>query len=91
MSGRWGSLRSRRSYVIRVRKDQVLRVRASAGTSVAIADANGHDVTGGSDASCNSVKAVARTSAGDYFVGLSPCPKYDPFIKPFRVTFSAMR
>lgn len=87
-----GSLRNYRSkkvFVIRVRRGQTLRTEQLGNSSggpvtVAIKAPNGEYV-GDSDASCNNRKEITPTRAGDYRIEVVECMKADAWRGNFRL------
>lgn len=90
VTGNLYSYKSRRVFVIRVRRGQTLRVEqikpdaSLRYVTVAITAPNGEDVTD-SDASCNNRKRVSPTRAGDYRIEVYECQKADPWRGRFRL------
>jgi hypothetical protein len=82
VTGNLYSYKSRRVFLIRVRRGQTLRVEQRKSDAslryitVAITAPNGEDVTD-SDASCNNRKRVSPTRAGDYRIEVYECQKAD--------------
>jgi hypothetical protein len=90
VTGNLTGYKSRRVFVIRVRRGQTLRVeQLKSGTSnrfttLSIKAPNGADVTD-SDASCNNRKRVSPTRAGDYRIEVVECQKADAWRGSFRL------
>ena len=93
VTGNLNGYRSRKIFVIRVRRGQILR------TEQAEAEAPVHDITvyikapngeeaGDSDASCNNRREISPTRAGDYRIEVTECRKADPWRGSFRLKVS---
>jgi hypothetical protein len=90
VNGNLYSYRSRKVFVIRVRRGQTLSIeqikgdRSNRYITVSITAPNGEDVTD-SDASCNNRKRVSPTRAGDYRIEVYECRKADPWRGSFKL------
>jgi len=90
VTGNLNGYKSKRVFVIRVRRGQTLRteqIKSNSSNryiSVAITAPNGEDVTD-SDASCNNRKEVSPTRAGDYRIEVYECRKADAWRGSFRL------
>lgn len=81
ISGILNGYRSRRVFVIKVRRGQTLsttQVGGSHDITIFIKSPSGHDV-GDSDASCNNRREISPTVAGDYKITVVECQKADPW------------
>lgn len=89
-TGNLYSYKSKKVFVIRVRRGQTLstgQIKSDASAryiSVSITDPKGNDVTD-SDASCNNRKEVSPTVAGDYRIVVYECMKADAWRGKFRL------
>ncbi|HEY0460306.1 MAG TPA: hypothetical protein VGC97_14300 [Pyrinomonadaceae bacterium] len=90
VTGNLNGYRSRKTFVIRVRRGQVLRTaQAKSGASrhditVYIKAPNGEEV-GDSDASCNNRREISPTRAGDYRIEVVECRKADAWRGKFKL------
>jgi hypothetical protein len=87
VTGNLNGFKSRRVYVIRVRRGQRLRVEQIGSThsvSTTLEDPAGEDVSD-MDASCNSHKDVSPTKRGDYTLTVVECKKADRWRGKFRL------
>jgi hypothetical protein len=87
VTGSLNGFKSRRVYVIRVRRGQRLRVEqigSSHLVSTTLEDPRGEDVSD-MDASCNSHKDVSPTRRGDYRLTVGECMKADRWRGRFRL------
>jgi hypothetical protein len=93
VTGILNGYRSRKIFVIRVRRGQTLRVEQIKSDSstryvtLAITAPNGTDVTD-SDASCNNRKETTPTRAGDYRIEVYECQKADAWRGSFKLKFT---
>jgi len=91
VSGTLNSVKSTRSYVIKVRAGQTLQTEQMGDSprriTIFFKDPAGNDI-GDSDASCNSRREVSPTEAGDYRIEVVECLKAEPWRGrfTFRVT-----
>ena len=91
VSGTLNSVKSTRSYVIKVRAGQTLQTEQMGDSprriTIFVKDPAGDDI-GDSDASCNSRREVSPTEAGDYRIEVVECLKAEPWRGrfTFRVT-----
>jgi len=91
VSGTLNSVKSTRSYVIKVRAGQTLQTEQIGDSprriTIFVKDPAGNDI-GDSDASCNSRREVSPTEAGDYRIEVVECLKAEPWRGrfTFRVT-----
>ena len=89
-TGNLYSYKSRKVFVIRVRRGQTLRTEQEKSDAsnhyitVSIIAPNGEDVSD-SDASCNNVKEVSPTRAGDYRIEVVECQKADAWRGKFKL------
>lgn len=90
ISGKLSGFKDKKVYVIKVLKGQMLnteqiKTEASARyISVEITSPSGEDVTD-SDASCNNLKEISPTEAGDYVITVYECKKGDEFRGSFKL------
>ncbi|MEP6901484.1 MAG: hypothetical protein ABJA66_07015 [Actinomycetota bacterium] len=90
VSGSLNSYRSKKVFVIRVRRGQTLKTEQSKSDlsshyiTVYIKAPNGADVDD-SDASCNNRKEVTPTGAGDYRIEVFECQKADAWRGSFKL------
>jgi hypothetical protein len=90
VAGNLNGYRSKKVFVIRVRRGQTLRTeQVKTGASnryitVYIKAPNGASV-GDSDASCNNRREISPTRAGDYRIEVVECRKADPWRGSFRL------
>ena len=90
VTGNLKNYKSKRVFVIRVRRGQTLRTEQIKSDSsnryitVYIKAPNGKDVTD-SDASCNNRKEVSPTRAGDYRIKVVECMKADAWRGSFKL------
>lgn len=85
--GHMTGFRSKRVYLIRVRRGQTLKVEQLGNThpvTTTLIDPTGEDVSD-MDASCNSHKLVTPTRRGDYRLRVVECKKADPWRGYFRL------
>ncbi len=93
VNGNLYSYKSRKVFVIRVRRGQTLsteQIKPDASNryiTVSIKAPNG-EIVGDSDASCNNRKEIAPTRAGDYRIEVTECRKADPWRGSFRLKVS---
>ena len=93
ISGKLNNYKDRKVYVVKVRKGQTLnteQIKSDASThyvSVEITSPAGKDVSD-SDASCNDVKEVGPTVAGDYRITVYECQKADAWRGSFKLRIS---
>lgn len=86
ISGTLNGYRSRRGFVIKVRRGQTLsttQVGDSHAITIYIKSPAGEEV-GDSDASCNNRREIAPTVAGDYRITVVECQKADAWKGRFR-------
>ena len=90
VAGNLNGYRSKKVFVIRVRRGQTLRTEQIKSDSsdryvtVSIIAPNGEEV-GDSDASCNNRKRVSPTRAGDYRIEVYECQKADAWRGSFQL------
>ena len=90
VTGNLYSYRSKKVFIIRVRRGQTLRTEQIKSDSsnryitVSIKAPNGKYV-GDSDASCNNRREISPTRAGDYRIEVVECRKADPWRGNFRL------
>ena len=93
ISGTLSNYKSTRTYVIRVRAGQTLKVEqirsetSAHYVTLSIKNPAGEDVTD-ADASCNSQKEVTPTEAGDYVITVVECMKADVWRGNFKLKFT---
>ncbi len=93
VTGNLNGYRSKKVYLLRVRRGQRLsveQIKPDASVryvTLSLKAPNGEDVTD-SDASCNNRKRVAPTRAGDYRITVTECQKADPWRGNFRLKIS---
>ena len=91
VSGTLNGLKSKRTYLIKVRAGQTLQTEQIGDSprriTIFVKDPAGNDI-GDSDASCNSRREISPTEAGDYRIEVVECLKADPWRGrfTFRVT-----
>jgi hypothetical protein len=90
VTGSLNGFKSRKVFVIRVREGQTLnteQIKSEASTryiTVSIESPSGADVTD-MDASCNNLKEVTPTEAGDYKITVVECQKADAWRGSFKL------
>ena len=90
VTGKLNGYRSRRVFLIRVRRGQTLRTGQLKSDSsnryitVSVTAPNGETV-GDADASCNNRREISPTRAGDYRIEVTECRKADPWRGEFRL------
>ncbi|MGC2235651.1 MAG: hypothetical protein WA584_05795 [Pyrinomonadaceae bacterium] len=93
ISGKLNGFKDKKIYVIKVLKGQTLnteQIKSESSAryiSVEITSPSGEDVTD-SDASCNNMKEVNPTEAGDYVITVYECKKGDEFRGNFKLKVS---
>ncbi|HEY0430138.1 MAG TPA: hypothetical protein VGC76_20310 [Pyrinomonadaceae bacterium] len=93
ISGKLNGYKDKQVYVIKVRKGQTLnteQIKSDASThyvTVEITSPSGEDVSD-SDASCNDMKEVTPTAAGDYLITVYECQKADRWRGSFKLKVS---
>ena len=90
ISGKLNDFRDKKVYVIKVLKNQILQtgqIKSESSAryiSVGITNPSGEDVSD-RDASCNSLKEVKPTEAGDYTITVYECRKADRWRGNFKL------
>ena len=77
VSGYLYSYKSKRVFVIRVRKGQTMNISSKQAVTVTVYK-SGVDVSD-KDASCNSRAIISPTASGDYRIEVVECMKVDPW------------
>jgi hypothetical protein len=91
VSGYLEGYRSKRIYLIRVRRGQTLRtvqIGSSHPVTVSVTGPTGDFAD--SDASCNNRKEISPTTAGNYRIEVVECRKADPWRGKFRIRVSVL-
>ncbi len=88
VTGYLNNYKSSKSFVVRLRAGQTLKVSSNQRVTLAIADPSDADVMD-RDASCNSRGEVSPTVAGDYTIFVSECLKADEWKGPFKLKITA--
>jgi hypothetical protein len=94
VTGTLNSYKSKKVFVIRIRKGQTLKTEQSKSDSsvhyitVYVTAPNGKEIND-SDASCNNQKIVTPTRAGDYRIEVVECMKADAWRGSFKLKFTA--
>ena len=87
VSGTMRGANSKRTYVIKVRAGQTMKIEqlgnGSRPLTILLTDANGDDA-GDMDLSCHNRYNISPTVAGDYTLDVSECGKADPWRGTFR-------
>lgn len=76
------------TYLIKVKKGQILVLKANKYVSLFITDPNGDDVSD-MDLSCHSNQKIKNTIAGDYKVKAVQCQKADEWKGSFKLSVTA--
>jgi hypothetical protein len=93
ISGKLNNFRDKKVYVIKVLKGQILQtdqIKSESSAryiSVEITSPSGEDVSD-RDASCNNLKEVSPTEAGDYTITVYECQKGDRWRGNFKLKVS---
>lgn len=87
VTGTLNSYKTQRTYIIRVRKGQILSTEnvGSHHITVSVEAPKGVDWEQDMDMSCHSTAEVDPTAAGDYKITVTECMKADPFRGRFRL------
>jgi hypothetical protein len=87
VTGYLSSYRSKKVFVIRVRRGQTLKVSSNRYVTLTVLNPSGEDVMD-RDASCNGRADISPTEAGDYRIEVVECQKADAWRGNFRLKVS---
>lgn len=85
VSGTLNGYKDSKTYVIKLKKGQTMKLDADKPVSLYITDPNGNDASD-MDASCHSHQIVENTKAGDYKIKAVECMKADAWKGKFNLT-----